>query len=218
MKFNDDITQQIVLNSSTLPWVDSRLSCMKCKLLEQRADEAARITSIERHEANTQLVTQIYPLGQEILVLEGEYEDEEGIYGVGTYIKNPPKSSRTIGSKSGCTLFVKNNYLTLDDNQRTILDTRSANWFQGLVTGLTVLPLAEFSTKHTALVRWAPETKFNPHRHYGGEEILVLEGVFEDEFGKYPAGTWMRSPHMSAHHPFSIEGCLILVMTGHLLD
>ena len=77
---------------------------------------------------------------------------------------------------------------------------------------------AEFSTKHTALVRWAPETKFNPHRHYGGEEILVLEGVFEDEFGKYPAGTWMRSPHMSAHHPFSIEGCLILVMTGHLLD
>lgn len=218
MKFNDDITQRVVLNSSTLPWVDSSLSCMKSKLLEHRADEFARITSIVRYEANTQLATQIYPLGQEILVLEGDYEDEEGVYSAGTYIKNPPKSFHTIGSKSGCTLFVKNNYLTLDDIQRTILDTQSANWFQGLVTGLTVLSLAELGTKNTALVRWAPETRFNPHRHYGGEEILVLEGVFEDEFGKYPAGTWMRSPHMSGHHPFSIQGCLILVMTGHLFD
>jgi len=191
---------------------------MKSKLLECRADEFARITSIVRYEENTQLATQIYPLGQEILVLEGDYEDEEGVYGAGTYIKNPPKSSHTIGSKSGCTLFVKNNYLTLDDNQRKILDTQSANWFQGLVIGLTVLSLAELGAKNTALVRWAPETRFNPHRHYGGEEILVLEGVFEDEFGKYPAGTWMRSPHMSGHHPFSIQGCLILVMTGHLFD
>jgi anti-sigma factor ChrR (cupin superfamily) len=218
MKFNDDLSQRVVLNSSSLPWVDSSLSCMQSKLLEHHTDEFAKSTSIVRYGANTQLGTQIYPLGQEILILEGDYEEGGGVYGAGTYIKNPPKSSHTIRSKSGCTLFVKNNYLTLDDDQRTILDTQRANWFQGLVTGLTVLPLAEFGTKHTALVRWAPETRFNPHRHYGGEEILVLEGVFEDEFGKYPAGTWMRSPHMSGHHPFSIEGCLILVMTGHLLD
>ena len=218
MQFNDDITQRVVLESSILPWIGSSLPCVQSKLLEHRADEFARTTSIERYEANTHLGTYEYPLGQEILVLEGDYEDEVGVYGAGTYVKNPPKSSHSIRSKSGCTIFVKNNYLTLDDNQRTLLDTQSANWLQGLVTGLTVLPLAEFGTKHTALVRWAPETRFNPHRHYGGEEILVLECVFEDEFGKYPVGTWMRSPHMSGHHPFSIQGCLILVMTGHLLD
>ena len=218
MKFNDDISQRVALNSSTLPWIDSSLSRFQSKLLERHTEELAKTTSIVRYEANTQFETQTYPLGQEILILEGDYVDGDGIYGAGTYIKNPPNSSHTISSKSGCTLFVKNNYLTLDDNQRTILDTQSADWFQGLVTGLTVLPLAEFGTKHTALVRWAPETRFNPHRHFGGEEILVLEGVFEDEFGKYPVGTWIRSPHMSGHHPFSIEGCLILVMTGHLLD
>jgi len=57
---------------------------------------------------------------------------------------------------------------------------------------------------------------FNPHRHFGGEEILVLDGVFSDENGDYPKGTWLRSPHMSMHRPFSKEGCLIYVKTGHL--
>ena len=68
----------------------------------------------------------------------------------------------------------------------------------------------------TALVRWAPGTYFSPHRHYGGEEIFVIDGVFEDEHGRYPAGSWLRSPHMSMHKPFSVEGCTILVKTGHL--
>lgn len=218
MKFNDDISQRAVLHSFTLPWIDSGHSGIQNKLLEDRADKFSRFTSIVKYGENTPPETHIRPLGQEILVLDGVYEDGAESYGEGTYIKNPPGSSYTVGSKSGCTLFVKNNYLPPDDNQRTIIDTQNTDWFEGLVTGLTVLPLAEFGTRHTALVRWAPKTKFNPHRHYGGEEILVLEGVFEDELGSYPAGTWMRSPHMSAHHPFSIDGCLILVMTGHLLD
>ena len=68
-----------------------------------------------------------------------------------------------------------------------------------------------------AVVRWAPGTYFNPHRHFGGEEIFVIDGVFEDEHGRYPEGTWLRSPHMSAHKPFSVEGCTIFVKTGHLL-
>ncbi|MGB9192937.1 MAG: cupin domain-containing protein [Azonexus sp.] len=97
-----------------------------------------------------------------------------------------------------------------------MIDSRRSRWHAGMVAGLSVMPLAEFATQHTALVRWAPETYFNPHRHYGGEEIFVLEGVFADEFGEYPAGTWLRSPHMSMHKPFSREGCLIFVKTGHL--
>jgi anti-sigma factor ChrR (cupin superfamily) len=59
---------------------------------------------------------------------------------------------------------------------------------------------------------------FTPHRHWGGEEIFVLDGVFEDEHGRYPAGTWMRSPHLSQHAPFSSQGCTIFVKVGHLPD
>lgn len=114
-------------------------------------------------------------------------------------------------------LFVKRHHLDANDHHRVVVDSTVMPWYQGLVDGLSVMPLAEFGTQHTALVRWAPGTRFNPHRHYGGEEIYVLEGVFEDEYGRYPADTWIRSPHMSAHCPYSIGGCTILVKTGHLL-
>ena len=61
------------------------------------------------------------------------------------------------------------------------------------------------------------ERVFNPHQHSGGEEILVLEGVFHDEFGQYPKGSWIRTPHLSKHTPFTKEeGALIFVKTGHL--
>lgn len=29
--------------------------------------------------------------------------------------------------------------------------------------------------------------------HPGGEEILVPEGLFRDEDGDYPAGSWLRN-------------------------
>jgi len=68
----------------------------------------------------------------------------------------------------------------------------------------------------TSVVRYAPKSRFDAHEHALGEEFLVLEGVFADEHGEYPAGTWVRSPHRSQHHPFSTEGCLIYVKVGHL--
>jgi anti-sigma factor ChrR (cupin superfamily) len=68
----------------------------------------------------------------------------------------------------------------------------------------------------TSVVRYAPDTQFTRHYHIGGEEIFVLDGVFEDEAGQYPAGTWLRNPAGSVHTPFSTAGCTIYVKTGHL--
>lgn len=89
------------------------------------------------------------------------------------------------------------------------LDTNTEEFQLGAVPGLTVLPPHSFEGESCALVRWAPGTVFNKYKHWGGEEILVLEGTFSDENGHYPKGTWMRSPHLSMHHPYSKEGCLI---------
>ena len=79
------------------------------------------------------------------------------------------------------------------------------------------MPLHEFDGISTALVKWAPDTIFNPHVHPGGEEIFVIKGVFYDEHDRYPTGTWIRSPRYSKHAPFTkSEGALIYVKTGHL--
>jgi len=112
---------------------------------------------------------------------------------------------------------VKLHQFDADDVNRVVINTLTQPWYQGLVPGLRVMPLHEFGTEHVALVQWAPNTRFNPHQHWGGEEILVLEGVFRDEHGDYPKGSWLRSPHLSRHHPYTgPEGALIYVKTGHL--
>ena len=63
----------------------------------------------------------------------------------------------------------------------------------------------------TTLVRYAPGSHFSPHVHSGGEEFIVLDGVFQDEHGNYPAGSYVRNPPTSRHRPGSEPGCTIFV-------
>jgi anti-sigma factor ChrR (cupin superfamily) len=217
MNINADYSERVVINHHNLPWIPSPKSGVERRMLERQGNELAIATSIVRYQPRSKFQAHLHVLGEEILVLEGTLSDETGNYPAGTYIMNPPGSSHAPFSESGCTLFVKLRHLDERDSERVVIDTRSSDWHQGMVPGLKVLPLNTFETQNTALVRWAPDTFFNPHRHWGGEEIFVVEGVFSDEHGNYPAGSWLRSPHMSQHQPFSREGCLILVKTGHLV-
>ncbi len=216
MQLHTDFSLRVVVDTNALPWVGSPEALVERQLIERDGDEVARATSIVRYRAGARFPAHEHALGEEIFVLDGVLEDEHGCYGPGTYLKNPPGSRHSPGSVDGCTLFVKLRQLDPQDRQRVVIDTASARWFPGMVPGLTVLPLSESGRGNTALVRWAPGTYFTPHRHHGGEEILVLAGTFQDEHGRYPRGSWIRSPHGSVHQPFSREGCTILVKTGHL--
>lgn len=216
MQLHQDFSSRVAIQSLNLAWVESPVSGVHRRLLERDGGEVARATSIVRYSAGAKFSAHSHDRGEEFIVLDGEFADESGRYGRGTYVKNPPGSSHAPFSETGCTLFVKLRHLDEDDTGRVVVRPESARWHPGLVNGLSVLPLSEFGTQHTALVRWEPGTRFTAHRHFGGEEIFVLEGVFEDEHGTYPAGTWLRSPHLSAHEPFSNEGCTIFVKTGHL--
>jgi anti-sigma factor ChrR (cupin superfamily) len=60
-------------------------------------------------------------------------------------------------------------------------------------------------------VRYEPQSRFPAHDHPDGEEILVLEGVFSDEHGNWPAGTFLLNPEGFRHAPFSKPGCVLFV-------
>lgn len=217
MNLHADYSERIVINHHDLPWLASPEPGVERRMLDRIGDELAKASTVVRYLPESQFSTHHHDLGEEILVLDGMFSDETGDYPAGTYIMNPPGSAHAPFSKAGCTLFVKLRHLGLDQIEREVVDTTKAQWLQGMVAGLTVMPLMRQGTGST-LVRWAPKTYFNPHQHYGGEEIFVVEGVFEDEHGVYKAGSWIRSPHMSMHKPFSKEGCTIFVKTGHLLQ
>jgi len=63
----------------------------------------------------------------------------------------------------------------------------------------------------TSFVRYVPRSRFPAHTHGGGEEFLVLEGIFFDEGGEYPAGHYVRNPIGSHHAPYTEGGCTIFV-------
>ena len=218
MQLNADFNQRALIRPADSPWVASPMPGVERRMLDRIGEEVARATSIVRYAAGSRFSEHQHPGGEEFLVLDGVFSDERGDYPAGTYVRNPIGSHHAPFSREGCTIFVKLMQFDAADDQPVVIDSTQAQWRPGLVPGLQVLPLHQHGSEHVALVRWAPGTYFNAHRHWGGEEILVLEGTFQDEFGDYPAGSWLRSPHLSQHTPFSEAGCLIWVKTGHLPD
>ncbi len=218
MRIRADFSQREVVLPDNYVWRDSPMPGVERMMLDRVGEEIARATSLVRYAPNSEFSSHVHGGGEEFLVLEGLFRDEHGDYSRGSYVRNPIGSKHTPrAGADGALLFVKLHQFAPEDTTQKVIHTDTAEWSPGLVDGLSVLPLHQFGTESAALVRWAPETRFQPHTHHRGEEIFVLSGVFNDEHGSYPAGSWIRSPHKSQHNPFTREeGALIFVKTGHL--
>ena len=104
--------------------------------------------------------------------------------------------------------------IAADFSQREIVHSANMQWINSPMTGVTRKPLDRVGNevaRATSVVRYASGSHFSPHIHAGGEEFVVLEGVFQDEYGDYPAGSYIRNPPQSSHTPSSEEGCVIFV-------
>ena len=217
MRLRDNFAERVVVRPDDYDWVPSPANGVDRMMLDRIGDEVARATTIVRFAPNSQFDAHSHGGGEEFLVLEGVFSDEHNDYPAGTYVRNPIGTSHTphIGPE-GATILVKLHQFDEDDTEQFHINTKEETFRPGAAPGLSVLPLHSHTSENVALVRWAPGTKFAAHQHWGGEEIFVIEGTFQDEHGDYPAGTWIRSPHMSKHDPWSDDGCLIYVKTGHL--
>lgn len=212
---NMNFAQRVVIDTESMPWVASPAKGVWRKPLEREDAESGHTTSVVRYDAGSRFNTHPHPMGEEIFVLEGIFSDEQWDYPAGTYLRNPPGSQHAPFSDQGCTILVKLNQFDERDSASIRVNTHTQAWLPG-IGGLEVMPLHEFEHEHVALVKWPEGERFQPHRHFGGEEIFVLSGEFADEHGRYPKGSWLRSPHMSEHFPFVEQETIILVKTGHL--
>jgi len=211
-----DFTKQVVINTNEQSWIESPMTGVWRKPLAREEAERGHATSIVKYEAGASFSAHDHPLGEEILVLEGIFSDETGDYKAGTYFRNPEGFRHAPFSKKGCTILVKLHQFQADDTSHINIDTEHTQWRHGF-GGLKVIPLHEHGTESVALVKWPAGEVFQPHSHFGGEEIYVISGEFIDEHGRYPAGTWIRSPHLSQHFPRVEIDTLIWVKVGHLL-
>ena len=110
--------------------------------------------------------------------------------------------------------------INADLTKRVVIHTPSLEWVPSPLPGVERRMLDRHgaeSGRATSMVRYAPGSSFKEHTHVGGEEFLVLEGVFSDERGDFPAGSYVRNPIGSKHTPFCKDGCIIFVKL-HQID
>lgn len=203
---NSDYEKRALVNTNNIQWQETKTKDVFKKTLSLKDKEETSFIKLNKDSIlnNTVNINSV-----EIFVLEGVYINEFGKHSKGTYLRLPQEDESLVKSEIGCEIFRKTNQFTA--NKKIIIDTNTSLWLQGQ-GNLEVLPLFE----QTALVKWPKGERFISHKHWGGEEVLVLEGVFKDEYGEYPTGSWIRSPHLSEHFPYVDEETIIFVKTGHI--
>ena len=104
--------------------------------------------------------------------------------------------------------------LNADFSRRAAVHAGRLDWTPSPISGVDRRMLDRIGgevARATSIVRYAPGSHFSPHTHGGGEEFLVLDGVFQDEHGDFPAGSYIRNPPTTRHTPGSEPGCTIFV-------
>ncbi len=104
--------------------------------------------------------------------------------------------------------------INADFARRAVVHAATMPWTPSPIAGVDRRMLDRIGdevARATTIVRYAPGSQFSPHVHGGGEEFLVLEGVFQDEHGDYPVGTYIRNPPHTFHKPGTVQGAVILV-------
>jgi anti-sigma factor ChrR (cupin superfamily) len=215
---NLDFKQHVFIDSNLESWQASPMTGVWRKRLAREEAEKGHATSIVRYDAGAHFNSHPHPLGEEIFVLEGVFSDETGDYPAGSYIRNAEGFEHAPFSKDGCTLFVKLHQFQKEDHRQVRINTRDTAW-QPSIGNLKVIPLHQFNSdgvnESTALVFLPAGEHLQSHTYVVGEEILVISGELMDEHGRYPAGSWLRSPFMSQHNPFVEQDTVMLVKTGH---
>ena len=111
--------------------------------------------------------------------------------------------------------------INADLNVRALVKTAEVDWVASPAPGVERKMLerdGDEVARATSLVRFAAGSAFDAHNHDLGEEFLVLEGIFSDEHGDYPAGTYVRNPPGTGHSPHSKDGCTIFVKLRQFED
>ena len=139
---NPDLGQRVVIDTGAMAWEASPSGTVWRKPLYRAGGEYGPVTSLVRYAPGGAFPEHAHPQGEEILVLDGVFADEHGVYPAGSFLMNPDGSRHSPRSEDGCTLFVRLRQYPGDDRPRLVQDTRARDDGRpGLVPGRGVRSL-----------------------------------------------------------------------------
>ena len=211
---NGDMARRALVHAALADWEPSPSGSVWRKRLHRVGPaESGQVTAIVRYEPDAAFPAHDHPDGEEILVLDGVFSDDQGDWPAGTYLLNPDGFRHAPGSQPGCLLFVKLRQYA--GREHVVIDTRTEEWRAGSLAGVEEKRLYDSGDGETTrLERWAAGAAPGVQVRAGGVEILVLEGALEDGADRYEPQSWLRLPDGARHQLRSPDGCELYVKSG----
>lgn len=214
MELNADFDKRVLVHAGRLPWVASPMKGVERRMLDRIGGEVARATTIVRFAPESQFSPHIHDGGEEYIVLEGVFQDEQGDFPAGTYVRNPPTSRHTPRSAPGCTIFVK--LWQFDPEDRTEVIRRLDDGMVAMGPGLRGVVLHEDTRERVRCLDMAPGAVLSEEAA-GGAELLILSGEATEGGEALHPQSWLRLPAGAALEVVAgAAGARLWIKTGHL--
>lgn len=217
MNINDDFAARAAVHADALDWVPSPMPGVERKMLDRVGGEVARATTIVRYAPGSHFSPHIHSGGEEFIVLDGVFQDEQGNYPAGSYVRNPPTSRHTPGSEPGCTIFVK--LWQFDPRDRTHVLLNLFDKQPAPVTGqagVNATDLFHDARERVSTEFWQPGAQI-ARANEGGMEVLCLKGGFEEGGEGFAEWSWLRlPPGMPLDAQAGAKGAFLWIKEGHL--
>lgn len=196
MRINDDLSVSVIVHAARQDWVPSPASGVDRRMLFRVGGEVARATSIVRYAPGSAFPRHTHHGGEEILVLEGVFQDEHGDYPAGSYFRNPPGTSHVPAAREGCIIFVRLWQFREDDKVQVVRQPGEGRQVEPRPGARSAIVLFDDGHEAVRLEDWSPGGSVAVENNRG-LEFLVVSGslTFSDEsleplsWGRLSAGT-----------------------------
>jgi len=217
MRINDDLTIPVIVQSSQLPWKASPVVGVDRRMLFRIGDEVARATSIVRYAPHSAFPRHMHGGGEEVVVLDGVFQDEHGNYPAGSYFRNPPGTAHIPASKDGCTIFVRLWQFREDDRRQIVRRPAEGRPLNPRLGAGSAIELFDDGFESVRIESWEPN-KAIVVENTRGLELLTLAGRLAIDAQMLTSQCWMRLPTNRALHAVTgPEGAIVWMKDAPLL-
>lgn len=193
LRLNDDFSRPVIVRASQHDWLPSPAPGVERRMLFRIGGEKARATSIVRYAPNSAFSPHVHSGGEEFLVLDGVFQDENGDYPAGSYVRNPPGTSHAPRSDGGCTIFVRLWQFRAEDHVPTVRRPGEGEPVAARAGGSAATVLFRDGYEEVRLEEWRagePVTVENAD----GLELLLVAGNLRFEGVTLDPQDWARLP------------------------
>ena len=193
MLINDDLTSPVIVQAARQEWVPSPSAGVDRRMLFRFGGEVARATSIVRYAPGSAFPRHAHGGGEEILVLDGVFQDEHGDYPAGSYFRNPPGTSHVPASREGCTIFVRLWQFREGDDVQVVRQPGEGRTVDPRPGATAAMVLFDDGREEVRLEEWAADARVRVENGRG-LEFIVLSGGLRLSNERLEPQSWVRLP------------------------